>query len=150
MAGRTTMTWTTSIDRPPQVVFAYLADVTKHGEWSPKPFRVEGVSGAVTTGDTFTSIGTMPYEKDHRNEVTITACSPPTRLQLDAEEKGEHFINTFELRGEGRATVLTRTMDVPKPSGLVGTAFPIIKAVFIKPDVQKGLNMLKAILEQRA
>jgi uncharacterized protein YndB with AHSA1/START domain len=148
MSARTTMTWTTSIARPPDIVFAYLADVTKHGEWSPKPYRVEGASGLVTTGDTFTSIGTMPYEKNHRNDVTVTECSPPSRLRLDAEEKGEHFINTFELRAEGGSTVLTRTMDVPKPGGLAGAAFPIIKALFIKPDVQKGLDKLKVILER--
>lgn len=148
MAGRTTMSWTTSIDRTPDVVFAYLADVTKHGEWSPKPFRVEGASGAVKTGDTFTSIGTLPHEKNHRNDVKVTECSPPTRLQLDAEEKGEHFVNTFDLRADGGGTVLTRTMDAPTPGGLMGLAFPLIKAVFIKPDVQKGLNKLKTILEQ--
>ena len=148
MPGRVDAAWTVTIEQPPDVVFDYLADVTKHSEWSPKKLRIERAAGAVKTGDTFVSIGTMPGDKDHRNDVTVTECSRPTRLVLDATEKGEHYLNTFELQPQGGGTLVTRRLDAPKPSGLMGLVFPLIMAAFIRPDVQKGLRMLKANLER--
>jgi uncharacterized protein YndB with AHSA1/START domain len=141
-------TFTTTIERPPDVVFGYLTDVSKHAEWSPKPYRVEGSTGPVTLGDTFTSIGHIPGDKDHRNDVTVTECSAPGRLVLDAQEKGEHFINSFVLEPEASGTRLTRTLDAPRPSFPLSVVFPLILAVFIRPDVNKGLRNLKARLEK--
>jgi uncharacterized protein YndB with AHSA1/START domain len=148
MAGRVTVTETVSIDRPPAEVFAYVSDVSKHGEWSPKPMRVEGVApGPVKTGDSFTSFGVIPGDKNHRNDVTVAESTPPTRLVFDSTEKGEHFINTFELQASGAGTTLTRTMDVPKPGPPLSLMMPLIKSAFIQPDVKKGLGKLKANLE---
>jgi len=147
MAGRTTSSQSVTIHRPPAEVFAYLSDVSKHAEWSPKPYRVEGTSGPVKTGDTFASVGTIPGDKNHRNEVTVAECSAPTKLVLDSAERGQHFINTFELQPEGDGTLLTRSMDAPKPPFPISLIFPVLMATVIKPDVQKGLNNLKAKLE---
>ena len=148
MAGRSVDRFVTTIDRPPDVVFAYLSDVSRHGEWSPKPFRVEGSTGPVSGGDTFTSIGRVPGDKNHRNEVTVTECSPPRRLVLDSQERGEHFVNTFELTAEGSGTRLTRTVDSPRPTFPLSVVFPLIMAAFIRPDVNKGLRNLKNLLER--
>jgi uncharacterized protein YndB with AHSA1/START domain len=149
MAGRLVMSWTVTIDRPPAEVYAYLSDVTKHSEWSPKPFRVEsGASGPVKTGDTFSSVGTIPGDKNHRNEVSVTEATAPSRLVLEADEKDGRFVNTFDLQPQGAGTLLTRTMDAPKPGFPMSMMMPVIKAVFIQPDVSKGLNNLKANLEE--
>ena len=148
MAERSVATFTTTIDRPPAAVFDYLADVSKHAEWSPKPFRVEGSTGAVSVGDTFTTIGVIPGDKNHRNEVTVTESSAPKRLVLDSEEHGKHFITTFELQPEGTGTRLTRTIDAPTPPFPLSLVFPLIMAAFIRPDVNKGLGKLKGNLEQ--
>ena len=148
MGGRSTNSFSVSINKSPAEVFAYLSDVSKHAEWSPKPYRVEGTSGPVKVGDTFASVGTIPGDKNHRNEVTVTECSAPTRLVLDAEEKGQHFINSFDLTPEGDGTLLTRGMDAPKPPFPISLIFPLLMATVIRPDVMKGLNNLKATLER--
>lgn len=148
MGKRVVATFTTTIDRPPAAVFDYLADVSKHSEWSPKPFRVEGPGGAVKAGDTFTSVGCIPGDKDHHNEVTVTECASPRLLVLDAKEKDEHFINTFELQPDGDGTRLIRTVDAPRPGFPLSVVFPLIMATFVRPDVQKGLRNLKANLER--
>ena len=149
MAGRSIQTFEVSIDRPPADVYAYLSDVSRHAEWSPKPFRVEGTSGPVTTGDTFTSTGVIPGDKNHRNEVAVVESTPPRRLVLDAVEPGgEHFVTTFDLEADGSGTRLVRTMDAPTPGFPVSVLFPLIKAFIIKPDVNKGLANLKAVLER--
>ena len=148
MAGRKRVTATVNIDRPPAEVFAYLSDVSRHGEWSPKPMRVEGVApGPVKAGDTFTSYGVIPGDKNHRNEVKVAESSSPTRLVLDAAEKSEHFFNTFELQAEGTGTSLTRTLDMPAPGFPLSVAMPLIKAAVIGPDIRKGLAKLKANVE---
>jgi len=148
MTERKVLTFSTTINRTPDVVFDYIVDVSKHAEWSPKPFRVVDLTGPVKAGDTFTSIGTIPGDKNHRNEVTVAECSAPRRLVLDALEKDEHFINTFDLEADGSGTRLTRVIDAPKPKFPLSVAFPLIKAVFIQPDVNKGLRNLKEKLEQ--
>ena len=148
MAGRQSATYTITIERPPEAVFDYLADVSRHAEWSPKPFRTEGQSGPVKAGDTFATVGTIPGDKNHRNEVTVTECSPPRRLVLDSMEKGEHFINTFELEPDGTGTRVMRTMETPPPPFPLSLVFPLIMALVIKPDVNKGLRSLKANLER--
>ena len=148
MAARKVATFTTTIDRTPEVVFAYLADVGKHADWSPKPFRVEGHTGPVNAGDTFTSIGAIPGDHNHRNDVTVTECVPSQRLVLDSQERGEHFVNTFELSAEGSGTRLTRTMDMPAPSFPLSVVFPLIMAAVVRPDVRKGLAKLKETLER--
>ena len=114
MTKRSVETYTTTIDRSPDVVFDYIADISKHAEWSPKPFRVEGATEPVSAGDTFVTIGSIPGDKNHRNDVTVTECSRPTRLVLDSVEKGQHFVNTFQLEADGSGTRVTRTMDAPR------------------------------------
>lgn len=147
MAERSVASWSTTIDRPPEAVFAYLADVSRHGEWSPKPYRVEGSTGPVQVGDSFTSVGWLPGDKQHRNEVTVAECSAPRRLVLDALERGQHFLNIFELEASGPGTRLTRTMDAPQPRFPLSVVFPLLKALVIDPDVKKGLSNLKRRLE---
>jgi uncharacterized protein YndB with AHSA1/START domain len=147
MPGRKAITCTVTIAKPPEQVFAYVADVSKHGEWSPKPFRVEDLSGPVAKGTTFTSYGQIPGDKNHRNDVEVTECDPPSRFALRSAEKDQHFFNTFEISAEGAGSKLVRTMDMPVPGGFLGVVFPMFVPL-IRRDVQKGLNNLKANVEK--
>lgn len=147
MTARSVDRFSTTIDRPPDVVFAYLSDVSRHGEWSPRPFRIEGSSGPVAAGDHFTSVGNVPGDKHHRNDVTVVECAA-RRLVLDSVDRGEHFVNTFEVQADGDGSRVTRTVDAPKPSFPLSVVFPLIMAAFIRPDVTKGLANLKAALER--
>jgi len=44
MARRATVVSVVQVDRPRVEVFAYLADVAHHSDWSPKADRVKGVA----------------------------------------------------------------------------------------------------------
>ena len=146
MASRKTAHWTVTVNRPPDAVFDYLADVSRHGEWSPKPFRVEGLAaGGVRKGATYTSYGWIPGDKEHKNDVEVTECSAPTRLVLTATEPNgkDYFVNTFTVTAQGSGSKVEREMDMPKPGGFVGAIFPVVLAGFVKPAVQKGMNMFK-------
>ena len=136
------------VSRKPDEVFAYLADVTRHSEWSPRAYRVEGVDGPVTLGSTFTSYGWVPKDADHRNDVEVTAFQPPSRLQLTAREQGEDFLSTYVLSRQGDATRVEKVIDMPRPNGFAGAIFPLVLGGFIKPATNKGMKMLKANLER--
>lgn len=141
--GRISIRNSVTVNKPVEVVFDYLADVSRHGEWSPKPYRVEGLSGPVTKGTTFTSWGWVPGDKDHRNEVEVTEVERPSRFAFTAKEKGEEFRSTFTLTPEGDGTRVERVMDMPRPGGVLGMVFPLVASGFIKPAVGKGMTLFK-------
>jgi uncharacterized protein YndB with AHSA1/START domain len=152
MARRATVVSSVQIQCPPAQVFDYLTDVARHAEWSPKAYRVEGMTAGqhVVEGAHYTSYGWLPNDKNHRNDVEATAVQSPRRLVLTSTDGTERFVSTFALSGAASGTVLERTMDMPRPGGLVGALFPLLIAFLIKPDVTKGLNKLKATLEAGA
>jgi uncharacterized protein YndB with AHSA1/START domain len=135
------------VQRPQQEVFDYIARVGRHGEWSPKAWRVEGDPGTLSMGTKFTSYGWIPGDKEHKNEVEVTECAPPSRISWKAHEKGEPFMSTFVLSPEGSGTKIDRTFEFPQPKGFVGVMFPLIRAALIKPNFNKGLAMMKQRLE---
>ncbi len=149
MARRATVVSSVQVDRPPGEVFGYLADVARHGDWSPKAYRVEGIAPGeqVVMGSRFTSYGWLPNDKDHRNDVEVTEVQAPSRLVLTSTDRGERFISTFTLVPVGGGTQVERVMDMPRPRGVVGALFPLIAMFLVKPDVAKGLGKLKAALE---
>lgn len=151
MAERVTPEWTVTVDRPADEVFAYLADVSRHHEWSPREYQIENLSDTpIHKGTTFTSYGWIPRDGHHRNEVEVTEYEAPTRLVLTSTEPNGSYINTYALTPEGNGTRVTKTMDMPKPTGFTGLIFPIILSTVIKSGVQKGMDMLKTNLEKPA
>jgi uncharacterized protein YndB with AHSA1/START domain len=143
--------WNVVVQRPQADVFAYLADIAKHGEWSPKPWRVAGHEGPLALGTKFESWGVIPGDKDHHNDVECTVFQPPTKLALTTvEQKEGKFVTSYVLTPDGSGTRVEKTMDMPKPTGAMGFFFPVLLAAYIKPAVQKGMNHLKQRLESQA
>jgi uncharacterized protein YndB with AHSA1/START domain len=142
-------TWTVTVNRSPEVVFAYLTDMSRHGEWSPKPLRIEPVEGdgQATVGARFHSVGTIPGDKHHENDVEITRVDPPTRFSFTAYEKGQAFKHDFVLTPAGDGTRVERTVDSPEPTGFLRVAFPLVWSLVIKPGMQKDLEGFKAKCE---
>jgi uncharacterized protein YndB with AHSA1/START domain len=147
VAGRALIETTIDVAKPPAKVFDYLADVTRHGEWSPKAYRVEALSGPVAQGTTFTSYGWVPGDGDHRNDVEVTTFDPPRLLVLTSSEKGATFVNTFTLTPSGAGTRVDRVMDMPRPDGVVGMLFPVLVRLVVRPAVGKGMTLLKKRVE---
>jgi len=95
----------------------------------------------------FTSYGQIPGDKNHRNEVEVTECTPPSRIVWETDEKEGHSVNSFVLSSEGTGTKVERTFVLPRPKGVVGVLFPVMSALYIKPTLKKGLNNFKQRLE---
>jgi uncharacterized protein YndB with AHSA1/START domain len=148
VSKRLTETFTVTVDRPAADVFAYVSDVSKHAEWSPTPYRVEEVSDPTfATGTTFASYGVSRQGPDHKNDVVVTANEPNTRFVLTSTDDGDTYVNTFTFTEQDGSTTVEKVLDMPKPGGPAGLAFPAIFKQAIAPRIQEGMDTLKAKLE---
>ena len=124
--------------------FEYIADITKHSEWSPGPYWIDPpLVMPITEGSSFVSHGHVPGDKNHTNRVVVTELNPPRVLVLTSEDRGQHFVHRFEVTPTQDGCRVSRTVDSPKPTGLLGLVFPLIFAVAIKPDATKGMDNLR-------
>jgi hypothetical protein len=94
-------------------------------------------------GSTFRSYGSIPGDKEHANEVEVSEIDEPGLLILTSTDKGDRYVHRFEVEGIDGGSRVTRVVDSPMPTGLVGFFFPVIFALFIRPDVDKGMRMLQ-------
>jgi uncharacterized protein YndB with AHSA1/START domain len=141
-------TFTVTIDAPPDKVWPWVADVTKHGEYSPAPFSAELVSGEPgKVGSRYRSEGVIPGDKHHDNEVEITEAVPNERLVLRSEDKLGVFTNTYVLRPSGTGTELSWTLAFPPLKLPMSLVIPVLFPIVGKRDGRKRVQLLKAKVE---
>jgi uncharacterized protein YndB with AHSA1/START domain len=137
-----------TIQAPPEVVWPWVADLAKHAEYSPKPYRVELVSGQPSAvGSTYKSVGAIPGDKNHENSVEVTESVPTTRFALRAEDNLGAFTSTYDLRPVDGGTEVTFNLVFPKMSGLPGLMAPVLFPIVGQRDINKRMAMLKAKVE---
>ncbi len=140
-----------SINASPEAVWTFLGDVSRHVDWSPKPYRVALISGdANSVGSKYESFGWVPGDKDHRNECQIVESVPNARLVLNAIDPQGIFKNTYVLTSSGSATIVDYSLEFPKLSGVTAILAPIAFPLVGKADIRKRLNLLKAKAESLA
>jgi len=137
------------IKAAPEVVWPWVADLNRHGEWSPKPYRVEKVTGEWNrVGSTYRSVGFVPpKDPEHGNLVTITDVQPVTRFALDATDENGVFHNVYTLRPTDSGTEVTFDITFPDMKGMAGVMLPILFPLVGKPTLKKRMDMLKAKVE---
>jgi uncharacterized protein YndB with AHSA1/START domain len=144
-------TYTVTIDAPPEQVWPFISDVTKHAEWSPKPFSAELVSGeSGKVGSRYRSKGWVPGEKQHANEVEIVEAVPLERLVLRSEDKMGAFSNSYTLRASGTGTEVSHTLTFPPLKGVNALMIPLAFPLIGKPDGRKRMQLLKKAVEATA
>ena len=148
MSKRMVERFDVTVNKPINEVFAYVSDVSRHSEWSPTPYRIDEASDpAFGQGATFASFGTSRHGEDHRNDVTVTDNASPNRFVLSSDDQGETYINEFLLTEVDGGTKVEKVIDMPKPGGPTGLAFPTIFKQVIAPRIQEGMDSLKTNLE---
>ena len=133
------------IDAPAFAVWPWIADITKHSQWSPKPFEAKLTSGVIgAVGSTYNSVGFVPpAEKDHKNEVTITEVVPNSRIVFKSHDENGYFTNTFTLESVGSGTKVTFQHDFPRMKGIGLILVPLLVPIVGKRDTKVRLGMLK-------
>ena len=141
-------TFTVTIAAPPEQVWPWVADVTKHTEYSPKPFTAELVAGETSkVGSRYRTTGWIPNDKNHANEVEVVEAVPNERLVLRADDPLGPFTNTYVLRPVGAGTEVSWTMVFPPLSFPMSVMAPILFPLVGKPDGRKRVQLLKAKVE---
>ena len=92
-----------------------VADITRHSEWSPKPYRVELVSGDLNAaGSRYRSVGWVPpNDGNHANDVEITEVVPMSRFALSATDATGTYANSFDLQSVDGGTQITFHIAFP-------------------------------------
>lgn len=154
MTSTYTVTRSTTIDAPPDTVYAEIIDFHNWQEWSPwedlDPQQNRTFSGAAAGPGA--KYGWKGNRKVGEGTMEITHAQQPTQVVVDLR-----FIKpfrssaetTFDIRPEGDGSAVTWRMEGPKTlmSRLVG----VVKSMdaMVGPDFEKGLARLKKASEQR-
>jgi hypothetical protein len=105
----------TTIRRTPEEVFAYVADLSKHGEWGGYGLEVRQTSsGPVGVGATFAS--TAKQFGTQRETQTVTEYTPGKRLAFEATGGLGLARHVFELAPQDGGTRVSKSMELIKPS----------------------------------
>ena len=145
-----TNTFRVSINAKPEAVFAYVSDLTRHGEWGGGQLKVEAVSaGPVAVGSQYRSFGEVAGQKNRPNELRVTHYEPPTRFTFVAQDPDfKEVTHQFTFSSQDGGTLMERAVSFELPS-LMAFAFRTFLSPLIgKPMMDKALAALKAKLEQ--
>ena len=148
---RVTNTFQILINAQPDAVFAYVSDLTRHGEWS-RGLKVEAAtSGPVAVGSQYRSFGEVAGQKDRPNELRVTRYEPTARFAFVAQDPDfKEVSHEFTFRSQDGGTLMERVVTVELPP-LIAVAFRVVISPLIgKPAMDKAFASLKAKLEQRA
>jgi len=148
---RVVKTFTVFINARPEDVFAYVSDLTRHGEWSGAPLVVEAVSdGPVAVGSQYRSRGDLPGQKGRPNELRVTGYEPPRRFAFAAQDPdfGE-VMHEFIVTPQNGGALVARTITTQLPP-LIAFMFKVIIGPLIGyPMTMRSLAALKAKMEGR-
>ena len=134
------------VNVPPDVAFAYVADLTRHGEWNPglKVTAISEVSTAISSR--FQSVGHI-FGREIHDDLCVTEYQPPVRFAFFVKSIGEERTHEFTFQPKDRGTFVTRTATATI-SLLQKLLAPILVAFFIRSEMIGSLERLKAKLEQ--
>jgi len=133
---------------PPEAVWPWIGQIEKHAEWSPKPYKVELVSGEPdAVGTKYRSVGWVPGEKEHEMDVELTEVVPGERFALRADDHQGSFTNTFDLKKTDGGTEVTYQLVFPPMKGIAAVVVPVLFPLVGKADIRKRMKLLKAKVE---
>jgi uncharacterized protein YndB with AHSA1/START domain len=136
---------TVTIARPPEDVFAFLADLENLPRWNYAIQQTRKVTpGPLAVGTRYHQVRTVPTRQEESLEVVDLEHG--RRLILEGTLSMLPARLEYDLVPQGGGTVVTNTveLDVPPPLVLVS----LVATRRIKPAVAENLAVLKTILER--
>jgi uncharacterized protein YndB with AHSA1/START domain len=143
--------FTVTIDAKREVVWPWVADLSKHADWSPKPYRIEWLEGEPNAvGSRFHSVGEIPGDKHHENEGHVTENQPHTRFTFRSSDPQGEYAHTYDLTPNGDGTDVTHRIEFVKMHGIAAVLLPPIFALSGKPQSRRRMEVLKQKVEGSA
>jgi hypothetical protein len=142
----------TSINARPELIYARIADFHRWTEWSPwedlDPDLQRTYAGSESgTGAIYTWSGNR---KAGEGRMEITEASEASKIQIALRFLKPFKLSSitiFELKQDGETTQVTWTMSGPRTTILKVIDFFRSMDQMIGPDLEKGLERLKAVSE---
>ena len=142
---------TVHIDAAPEAVWPWVADLERHSDWSPKPYRAELVDGAAgAVGSRYRSVGEIPNDKHHENEVELLEVVPNERLVLRAVDPQGQYLSTYRLSPRADGTEVEFELVFEQVHGVAKLLLPIIFPLVGKKDLAARMVLLKQKVEAGA
>ena len=137
----------TTINANPEVVFAYVADLTRHGEWSANQLTIEAVSTSPIR------IGSLYRSTAEVRRITISAelrvsqYLAPLRFGFDGQDLTGNFSHLFTFMPFNNGTKVVRQINFTL-SLQQWLMFWVLYFPVRRPALKKSLRLLKQRLEQ--
>jgi len=145
-------TYVVHINAPLDKVFSYVADLTRHSEWSGGPLKVEALTpGPAAVGSLYRSVGDLPNQKDRVNELRIVQHRPPGRFVFVAMDPTFGEVNhEFSFTPADPGTRVERAVVTTMSPVMAILSKILIHPLIGKPMMDKAMANLKTELERRA
>jgi len=141
MKGRTAMKLEriVTVQKPVDVVFAYLSDFTTTTEWDPGTVETVRTSGDGTFGTEYLNTSTFAGRETRLTYVVVDLV-PNRHISLRGENKTVIALDTMTFREKGSATDVTYTADFTF-KGVTRFVAPLMKPAFTRlgNDAEAGL-----------
>jgi uncharacterized protein YndB with AHSA1/START domain len=138
-------TYSASIDipAPPADVFAYVANLTKHPEWSADPLQITALdSGPVEVGSQYRSAA-LVQGRTIQADIRVTEHQPPTRFEFTVTDLTGTYTHRFTFQPHDGGTRLERhisaTLSLPQH-----LLFLIVYPLRKRPNTLAALAKLQA------
>jgi Polyketide cyclase / dehydrase and lipid transport len=96
----------------PEEAFAYVADLSRHGEWSAWPLKVEAVSPAPRqVGSQYRFIGHMLGLALH-DDLEVTDHQPSSQFGFTVKDVAGELRHEFTFQPQTGGTLVVRTVSV--------------------------------------
>jgi uncharacterized protein YndB with AHSA1/START domain len=137
------------VHAPLQKAFDYVADLTRHPEWSGGELKIEATTpGPIAVGKEYQSRGEVAIQKDRPNTVQVTQYESPHKFAFAAIDPDFGKVtHEFTLTERNGSVLITRSMTV-NLNPLVAFAFRFfIYPLIGRPSMNRAMAGLKARLE---
>ena len=137
------------INAPPETVFNYVSDLTRHPEWSGGKLKIEALTpGPAGVGSAYNSYGEVAGQQNRPNELRVTKFELPTLFEFVAKDPGfGEVVNEFKFTPEKGGTLMERTLSMTM-NPLKAFVFKLfIRPLIGQPMMDKSFAALKAKLE---
>lgn len=142
----------TTIDAPPEAVYAVVGDLNQFVKWSPwnkyDPAAKQTVTGPAGVGQKYEWAGN---EDVGRGQMTTTAATPGKQVVQDLEfiePFASKAVVTFDLVPEGAGTKVSWGFDTKRDFMAKGFGLFVDMDKMLGDDFQRGLGELKKLAEE--
>ena len=136
------------INARPEQVFAYVSDLTKHGEWSAHPLSIRALtSGSIRVGSEYRSQA-VANGIEFNAKLHVTEYEPPLRFSFVGEDSTGRFEHRFTLQQQNGGTRVERSIrfDLTFRQWLI---FLVLFFPVRLPAARKALNQLKTKMQDQ-